>query len=189
MNRATTTTTSQTRARTQTKSTARRSQQRKRRLPNQNVKRSSPTSQSPLTHPSLTAASRTPAPQPRYAQDSDSDSDYGSRSKKKKKTRLPDDLLRVSSRGVKIPNYVDDVENFEDFEDESYNAQASASKSGYDYGYGETYEEEHEIEGVFFHTRDEERKNDPEDLWHENIVRRVQHVFPLSCTHSPLPIP
>ena len=135
-------------------------------------------SATPAAHPALIiAASRTPAPQPRHAQDSDSDSDYGSRSKKKKKARLPEDLIRVSSRGVKVPNYIDDVENPEDFEDDAYDARLSTSKSGaYTYGYGyegETYEEEHEIEGVFFHTRDEERKNDPEDLWHENIVRRV----------------
>ena len=33
------------------------------------------------------------------------------------------------------------------------------------------YEEDHEIEAVLSHMREEGRENDPEDIWHENIVR------------------
>lgn len=76
----------------------------------------------------------------------------------------------MSSRGVKVPNYVDDVENFEEFEEDDEGGYYVADPNA-------VYEEEHEIEGVHFHTRDEDRKNDPEDLWHDNIVR----------TLSPLP--
>lgn len=107
------------------------------------------------------AVSRTPAPLPRQP-DTDTDSDYGARSKKKKKPRISEDSIRVSSRGVRVPNYVDDVENFEQFDEEDsayYAANPNAQ-----------YEEEHEIEGVFYHTRDEGREDDPEDLWHENVV-------------------
>ena len=109
------------------------------------------------------AVARTPAPAAR-AVDSDSDSEYGARSKKKKKPRLTDDSIRVSSRGGKVPNYFDDVENFEQFEEDEGNSYYAADPSV-------QYEEEHEIEGVFFHTRDEGREADPEDLWHDNVVR------------------
>ena len=83
---------------------------------------------------------------PRHsAPDSDSDSDYGARSKKKKKTRNAGDEIRVSSRGNKIPNYVDDVQDFEQFDDDAdgmtYEANAAPVK------------EEDEIEAVLGHVR------------------------------------
>ena len=110
----------------------------------------------------IASASKTPAPAPRPV-DSDSDSEYGARSKKKKKPRVGDEL-RVSSRGVKVPNYVDDVDNFDEFEDDAEAGYyVAANPNG-------QYEEEHEIEGVFYHMRDEDRKDDSEDLWHENVV-------------------
>ncbi|KAI5120346.1 hypothetical protein M0805_009421 [Coniferiporia weirii] len=110
--------------------------------------------------------SRTPAPVLRQV-DSDSDSEYGARSKKKKKPRVTDDNIRVSSRGVKVPNYVDDVENFEQFEEDEDSGYYAADPNA-------QYEEEHEIEGVFYHTRDEERKGDTEDLWHDNVRYHIK---------------
>ncbi|KAF8628912.1 hypothetical protein AX15_003691 [Amanita polypyramis BW_CC] len=100
----------------------------------------------------------------RLASTSDSDSEYGSRShKKKKRARVSGDEIRVSSRGVKVPNYYDDVQDFEKFEEEeepqnNYYADPNAQ-----------YQEEDEIEAVLGHTRDEGRENDLEDLWFENV--------------------
>ncbi|KAJ6587088.1 SNF2 family N-terminal domain-containing protein [Mycena vulgaris] len=94
--------------------------------------------------------------------DSDSDSEYGSRPKKKKKNRSAADEVRVSSRGVKVPNYIDDVQDFEKFEEEDPDAGDYA-------GPAIQYLEEDEIEAVLDHTRDEGREADPEDLWFDNI--------------------
>lgn len=73
------------------------------------------------------------------------------------------DEIRVSTRGGKIPNYVDDVEDFETFEDDThpgyYYAEATAQ-----------YPQEDEIEQVLTHTRDEGKEGDPEDKFYENIV-------------------
>jgi hypothetical protein len=102
--------------------------------------------------------------------ESDSDSDYGSRSKKKKRVRAGDEI-RVSTRGVKIPNYVDDVEDFETFEEETHPG----------YYYTDTvalYPQEDEIEQVLSHTRDEGKEDDSVDNFYENIVGSL---------HSPLP--
>jgi chromodomain-helicase-DNA-binding protein 1 len=93
---------------------------------------------------------------------SDSDSDYGARSKKKKKSRVPSDEIRVSSRGVKIPNYIDDVADFDNFD--SGDGEANSY-----YDSSVQYKEEDEIEAVLTHQRDEERQDDPEDLWLDNI--------------------
>ncbi|KAI0823634.1 transcription regulator [Trametes gibbosa] len=101
---------------------------------------------------------RPPAP------DSDSDSDYGARSKKKKKTRSANDEIRVSSRGVKIPNYIDDVQ---DFEDEDADALAYAQVTA-------PVKEEDEIEFVLSHCRDEGHENDSEDDWYSNIRFHVK---------------
>ncbi|PCH43780.1 transcription regulator [Wolfiporia cocos MD-104 SS10] len=91
---------------------------------------------------------------------SDSDSDYGSRSKKKKKPRVSRDELRVSSRGGRIPNYVDDVEGFEQFDEEE--AETAV--------YVETHTEPlHEVEAVLGHSRDEGHEDDQEDDWYHNI--------------------
>ncbi|KAI0645708.1 transcription regulator [Trametes meyenii] len=100
------------------------------------------------------ATPRPPAP------DSDSDSDYGARSKKKKKTRSANDEIRVSSRGVKIPNYVDDVHDFEDEEDEDAITYAQTAVP---------LKEEDEIENVLGHCRDEGHEEDAEDDWYSNI--------------------
>ncbi|KAK7053465.1 ATP-dependent DNA helicase Hrp3 [Paramarasmius palmivorus] len=107
------------------------------------------------------------APRPRasarHVSASDSDSDYGARSKKKKKPRPQSDEIRVSSRGGKVPNYYDDVQDFEKFEEEvgPDNMYSSAAPV--------QYQEEDEIEAVLSHSRDEGRENDPEDIWFDNI--------------------
>jgi hypothetical protein len=66
-------------------------------------------------------------------------------------------------RGGKVPNYVDDVPDFEQFEEDT--------NPGYYYVDPETtFKEEDEIEAVLSHSRDEEYKDDPEDRWFENMV-------------------
>ncbi|TFK73925.1 hypothetical protein BDN72DRAFT_760977 [Pluteus cervinus] len=99
----------------------------------------------------------------RHASTSDSDSEYGSRShKKKKKARSSGDEIRVSSRGGRVPNYYDDVQDFEKFEEEEGSAKYYAAPNP-------QYEEEDEIEAVLSHSREEGRENDAEDLWFENV--------------------
>ena len=93
---------------------------------------------------------------------SDSDSDYGSKSKKKKKAKTSE--IRVSSRGGRIPNYVDDVQDFEQFDEEDAEAIGYIDPSA-------PQKEEDEIEMVLGHTRDEEHKEDTDDDWFRNIVR------------------
>jgi len=77
----------------------------------------------------------------------------------------------VSTRGVKIPNYVDDVEDFETFEEDThpgyYYTEAMAQ-----------YPQEDEIEQVLTHTRDEGKEGDPEDSFYENIVGSPQFRLP-----------
>jgi chromodomain-helicase-DNA-binding protein 1 len=92
---------------------------------------------------------------------SDSDSEYGARSKKKKKPRVSGDEVRTSSRGVKVPNYADDVEDFEQFDE---------PHPGYYIDPNSQEKENDEIEAVLGHARDEGREDDPEDLWYENLV-------------------
>ncbi|KAF8740791.1 hypothetical protein AX14_007167 [Amanita brunnescens Koide BX004] len=100
----------------------------------------------------------------RLASLSDSDSEYGSRShKKKKRARVSGEEVRVSSRGVKVPNYFDDVQDFEKFEDDE------EPSNGYYADPNTQYQEEDEIEAVLGHTRDEGREKDPDDLWLENV--------------------
>lgn len=111
----------------------------------------------------------------RQASASDSDSDYGSRSKKKKRARPQSDELRVSSRGGKIPNYFDDVQDFEKFDEEE------EPDTGYYAGPVQQYQEEDEIEAVLSHSRDEGREADPEDVWFDNIVRDLTG-FLFSCS-------
>lgn len=102
---------------------------------------------------------------------SDSDSDYGARShKKKKKVRPPGEEIRVSSRGGKVPNYIDDVQDFEKYEEHG------DSENGYIADPNAQYQEEDEIEAVLGHSRDEGHENDPEDRWTENIVCRVSRI-------------
>ncbi|KAH9949577.1 SNF2 family N-terminal domain-containing protein [Amylocystis lapponica] len=100
---------------------------------------------------------------------SDSDSDYGSRSKKKKRPRVSADEIRVSGRGGKVPNYVDDVQGFDQFEDETA---------------GDSYVEEDEIEAVLSHCRDEGHENDAEDDWYSNIVPFPHQVEGVSHLHN-----
>lgn len=104
---------------------------------------------------------------------SDSDSDYGSRSKKRKRPRSSGEELRVSSRaGGRIPNYLDDVQDFEKYEDDE------APSASY-----QPVEQEHvdEIEAVLSHSRDEGREGDSEDRWDDNIVseffKSIAHTF------------
>lgn len=101
----------------------------------------------------------------RQASSSDSDSEYGSRAhKRRKKHRQSTEEIRVSSRGGRIPNYVDDVQDFEKFDEEG------PGETGYVVDPNAQYQEEDEIEAVLSHSRDEGHENDPQDLWFENIV-------------------
>lgn len=101
----------------------------------------------------------------RHASSSDSDSDYGARAhKKRKKARPSADEVRVSSRGGKVPNYVDDVQDFEKFEDDD-----EGGENPYFVDPNQQYQEEDEIEAVLNHSRDEGREDDEEDLWFENV--------------------
>ncbi|KAJ2916766.1 hypothetical protein MD484_g3612, partial [Candolleomyces efflorescens] len=100
----------------------------------------------------------------RHQSDSDSDSEYGSRShKKKKKARASTEEIRVSSRGGKVPNYVDDVQDFEKFDEDEV-----VATNYYVDPNAQPYEED-EIEAVLGHCRDEGREGDSEDLWFENV--------------------
>lgn len=107
---------------------------------------------------------------------SDSDSDYGSRSKKKKRSRVSGDEVRISSRGGKVPNYVDDVADFEKFDSDE-------GEASYYVDPNVQYKEEDEIEAVLGHLRDEDREQDSEDLWFDNIVclPRVIRDIILTC--------
>ncbi|KAG7446290.1 uncharacterized protein BT62DRAFT_1021007 [Guyanagaster necrorhizus] len=111
--------------------------------------------------PSAPAATKPRIPA-RHTSPSDSGSDYGVRSKKKRKSRSSADEVRVSSRGNKVPNYVDDVQDFEKFDEEDHD-------NGYYANNNVQYQEEDEIELVLNHCRDEGRENDTEDLWFDNI--------------------
>ncbi|KAI0062865.1 transcription regulator [Artomyces pyxidatus] len=91
---------------------------------------------------------------------SDSDSEYGARSKKKKKPRVSGDEIRTSSRGIKVPNYADDVEDFEQFDEPN---------PGYYMDLAVQDKENDEIEAVLGHSREEGHEDDPEDLWYDNI--------------------
>ncbi|KAI0341938.1 hypothetical protein BDW22DRAFT_219821 [Trametopsis cervina] len=93
---------------------------------------------------------------------SDSDSDYGAKSKKKKKPRASGDEIRVSSRGTKVPNYVDDVQDFEAFDDDDVIHGGYADPSA-------PQKEEDEIEMVLGHSRDEDTELGQEDNWFTNI--------------------
>ncbi len=132
---------------------ARRSYPRKKRHhPSPKVGRVTSISHAPLKV-RISAASRPPS--------SDSDSEYGARSKKKKKPRVSGDELRTSSRGVKVLNYADDVEDFEQFDE---------PHPGYYMDPNAQEKENDEIEAVLGHARDEGHEDDPEDIWYENIV-------------------
>lgn len=101
---------------------------------------------------------------------SDSDSDYGSKSKKKKKAKSSE--IRVSSRGGRVPNYVDDVQDFEQFDDDAPEGT-----------YAEAVSEPHdEIEAVLGHCRDEGHEDDPEDDWTRNVVRMLVVSFTAQST-------
>ncbi|KAF5321609.1 hypothetical protein D9619_002024 [Psilocybe cf. subviscida] len=100
----------------------------------------------------------------RQASSSDSDSDYGARAhKKKKKQRASSSEVRISSRGTKVPNYVDDIQDFEKYE-------SADEEQGYYVDPNTQYQEEDEIEAVIGHSREEGREEDPEDVWFENIA-------------------
>ncbi|KAJ7217880.1 SNF2 family N-terminal domain-containing protein [Mycena pura] len=98
---------------------------------------------------------------PSLGDDSDSDFDYGSRPKKKKKAQGATEEVRVSSRGGTVPNYIDDVPDFEQFEEDT--------DDGFYNGPSIQFNNEDEIEAVLAHSRDEGRESDPEDLWFENV--------------------
>ncbi|KAG6837496.1 hypothetical protein H0H93_008421 [Arthromyces matolae] len=113
---------------------------------------------------SAPSTSRSKAPVHHPAESSDSDSEYGQRSsKKKRKVRAPTEEIRVSSRGGKVPNYVDDVQDFEKYEEEI------EDPNGYYVDPTGVYKEEDEIEAVLGHSRDEAHEDDPDDNWFTNI--------------------
>jgi hypothetical protein len=103
---------------------------------------------------------------------SDSDSEYGARSKKKKKPRVSGDELRTSTRGVKVPNYADDVEDFEQYDE---------PHPGYYMDPNSQEKENDEIEAVLGHARDEGHEDDPEDHWYENLVSTDSFLVPWVC--------
>ncbi|KAG8933089.1 hypothetical protein FRC02_012457 [Tulasnella sp. 418] len=75
---------------------------------------------------------------------------------------------RVSTRGQKVPNYVDDTRfGSEDEDDEGPYDHPAQGPNGYPDA--NTVEEQDEIEGVFGHFRDDERKDDPEDIPQQNM--------------------
>ena len=84
------------------------------------------------------------------------------KTKKKKKPRVSADEIRVSSRGGKIPNYVDDVQDFEQFDEDEVLPVGNYAQAA--------PQEEEEIEAVLGHLRDEEVDDDGEDNWYTNIV-------------------
>ncbi|KAF7315507.1 ATP-dependent DNA helicase [Mycena indigotica] len=96
---------------------------------------------------------------------SDSDSDYGS-SKKKKKSRAFHDEVRVSSRGVTAPNYIDDVPGFEHFDDDD---EAPVPP-----GPLISAPTDDEIEFVLNHCREDGHESDSQDLWFENIRYHIK---------------
>lgn len=106
---------------------------------------------------------------------SDSDSEYGARSKKKKKPRVSGDELRTSTRGVRVPNYADDVEDFEQYDE---------PHPGYYIDPNSQEKENDEIEAVLGHARDEGHEDDPEDHWYENLVSTDPSLVPWVCTIS-----
>lgn len=71
------------------------------------------------------------------------------------------DELRSSTRGVRVLNYADDVEDFEQFDE---------PHPGYYIDPNAQEKENDEIEAVLGHARDEGHEDDHEDIWYENIV-------------------
>lgn len=110
---------------------------------------------------------------------SDSDSDYGSHSKKKKKPKVSADEIRVSSRGGKVPNYIDDVQDFDQFDEDDIMASTYADAAV-------PLKEEDEIESVLGHCRDEGHEADADDNWYSNIVRSP-HPSISASAHPLLP--
>lgn len=77
---------------------------------------------------------------------------------------------RITSRGGRVPNYREDGEHFgSDFGDDLM----EKGKMHTYYIDPENIEigDDHEIEAVLSHQRDETRLDDPDDIWTENIVR------------------
>ena len=104
-------------------------------------------------HPAAPISSR------RQTFDSD-DSEYGARSKKKKRRPAADEV-RSSARTGKMPNYNDDVKDFD---------QSDNPDPGYYYVDVSQQQESDEIEAVLGHVRDEDDMDDPEDIMTENVV-------------------
>lgn len=125
------------------------------------------------------------------AEPDSSASEYGAPSGGKKKRKLntnqtygsdspanfyyPSELARVSTRGGKVPNYNDETRFGSEEDEEEDEAYAGAQRAAIGpngvpvFGVGETFEEQDEIEGVYGHFRDEERKADPEDIPQQNM--------------------
>ena len=116
-----------------------------------------------------------------------SDSDYGAPSRKKKRTAAPNEDFRFSSRGNRVLNY---AENDDDEEDASGDDDDMMDIDGVAHISAGPEEEVHEIEGVFDHHRDEERKKDPQDDFYTNIVRQSRQVAcPAPHSFSPPALP
>lgn len=67
-----------------------------------------------------------------------------------------------------MPNYVDDVQDFEQFDEDEGDAGV--------YGEPVVLKEEDEIEMVLGHSRDEQHLSDPEDNWYTNVVRNKSTI-------------
>jgi chromodomain-helicase-DNA-binding protein 1 len=81
------------------------------------------------------------------------------------------DELRSSTRGIRVLNYADDVEDFEQFDE---------PHPGYYIDPNAQEKENDEIEAVLGHARDEGHEDDHEDLWYENIVS-PSSTLPKTC--------
>ena len=106
---------------------------------------------------------------PEYNHSGGSDSDYGVPSRKKKRAAATNEDFRFSSRGNRVPNY---AEHDDDDEDASGDDDDMMDIDGVAHISAGPEEEVHEIEGVFDHHRDDERKKDPQDDFYSNIVRQ-----------------
>ncbi|KAH7108397.1 transcription regulator [Auriculariales sp. MPI-PUGE-AT-0066] len=113
----------------------------------------------------LSVSKPKPTP-PRPSLGSDSDSEYGGRPRKKRKNRPTETDYRIPSRGSKVPNYKEEGEDFGFDDDEviPYPQQGVLAATAVSEG-----GEEHEIEVVIKHQRDEDRIDDLVDIFNENV--------------------
>jgi len=107
--------------------------------------------------------------------DSDSASDFESETPAKKKKKRHHDGsgmedFRFSTRGIKLPNYYEN--------DDDMSMDDETDTGGDDVGANLPTEQVHEIEMVLDHHRDDEKKYEPEDSFHTNMVCILLFFFP-----------